>query len=422
MQKKINDNENFLKSAGPLLLVLFIDGMGLGLVIPIINGLIFDSNFIPVYLQTPTAQNILYGFIIGVFMLCWFFGAAILGDLSDSVGRKKSLLICLFGSFLSNVISALAILMSSITLLFIGRIIGGFTSGSQPIAQAAIIDLSNPATKTRNIGYILLAVSLGFIVGPLLGGVLSDHRIVSWFNFAVPFYFAATISLLNMLLLVFLFKETFVSRATTYKINIYHAIDIFISAFRDMSVRSLSIIFFLYIFGWSSFYSFISLYMLKVHHFTPTQISLFMAVMGIGFGVGNGYLTNFFAKFFPLINNFIVGTLLSGIIAILFYVIPSTLFCWLAVAPLAATVAVAYASIVTLFSNQVDDAKQGWVMGITGSIMAFVWAINGIIVGMLAIWNDTMPILISGICLILTVIITPFLFNTTKDRSKIIKH
>lgn len=407
----MQSNTNFLKSAGPLFLVLFIDGMGLGLVIPILNGLIFDSSFIPHALATPTMQNILYGLIIGVFMLCWFFGAAILGDLSDKIGRKKSLLICLFGAFLSYVLSAIAILTHSIVLLFIGRIIGGFTSGSQPIAQAAIIDLSTTETKTRNIGYILLAISLGFIVGPLLGGILSDPRIMPWFNFAVPFYFAAIISLLNMGLLLLLFKETFVSKSTTFAVNIYQAVNIFISAFKHENVKSLAIIFFIFIFGWSSFYSFISMYLLKVYSFTPTNVSLFMAVMGIGFGVGTGYLTNFFAKLFPLRTIFIYSTLLTAILIILVFIIPSELFSWSMAAPIAASVAIAYAVIVTMFSNQVDADSQGWVMGITGSIMAFVWAINGIVIGMLSIWYDTLPILISGICLIITVLITPLLFK-----------
>lgn len=407
----MQSNSNFLRSAGPLFLVLFIDGMGLGLVIPILNGLIFDSSFIPHALATPTMQNILYGLIIGVFMLCWFFGAAILGDLSDKIGRKKSLMICLFGAFLSYILSAIAILTSSITLLFIGRIIGGFTSGSQPIAQAAIIDLSTAETKTRNIGYILLAISLGFIVGPLLGGILSDPQIVSWFNFVVPFYFAAIMSLLNMVLLQLLFKETFVSKSTTFAVNIYHAVNIFISAFKHESVKSLSIIFFIFIFGWSSFYSFISMYLLKVYSFTPTYVSLYMAAMGIGFGLGNGYLTNYFAKFFPLRTNFIYSTWLTAVLILLLFIIPSSLFSWLMAVPICTSVAVAYASIVTMFSDQVDADSQGWVMGITGSIMAFVWGINGVVIGILSIWHDTLPIFISAICLLITALITPLLLK-----------
>ena len=155
----------------PLFLALFIDGMGLALLFPILNGMIISphSHFLPVD-TSATMRNFLYGFTVSIFMLCWFFGAAVLGDLSDKVGRKKSLLICLVGACLGYFLSAVAVLYSSFLWLIIGRIIAGFTSGSQPIAQAAIVDVSSDIHKARNIGLILLAVSLGFVLGPILGG------------------------------------------------------------------------------------------------------------------------------------------------------------------------------------------------------------------------------------------------------------
>lgn len=414
------EKTSFLKSASPLFLILFIDGMGLGLVIPILNGLLFDpqSTFLARYTLSESAHNIIYGSIIGIFMLCWFFGAAILGDLSDKIGRKKSLLICLIGAFLSYVLSAIAVSFSSIGLMLLGRMIAGFTSGSQPIAQAAIIDLSEPEDRARNIGYILLSLSLGFIVGPLFGGILSDNHLVSLFNFSTPFYFAGLVSGLNILLLMAIFHETFVSKPTTFAINPYQAIHIFIAAFQHKSIRKLSIILFIFIFGWSSYYSFISLYLLKVHGFTPTQVSLFMAVMGIGFGIGNGFLTNFFARLFTLRNNLLWSIVIASVCTGLTFVFTSNLFNWLIVAPLACAISVAYASLLTLFSTQVDKDSQGWVMGITGSVMAFVWAINGISVGILATWSAALPIAISFVSLVITVIAAYFLCGKNQDTSK----
>src|SRR3990167_1878152 len=158
----------------PLFLVLFIDGMGLSLIFPILNSIIVDpqSAFLSVSTSVGT-RDFLYGLIVGIFMLCWFFGAAILGDLSDLIGRKKSLLICLIGAFLGYLLSAGAIVVKSIWLLILGRIVAGFTAGSQPIAQAAVVDVSTPEHKTRNIGFIILSPSLGFVLGPIIGGVLS---------------------------------------------------------------------------------------------------------------------------------------------------------------------------------------------------------------------------------------------------------
>ena len=404
----------FFVLAGPLLLVLFIDGMGLGLVIPVLNGLIFDPNsqFLPANDFSPLMHNVIYGAIISIFMLCWFFGAAVLGDLSDQIGRKKSLIICLLGAFLSYLLSAWAVNASSLTLLLLGRVIAGVTSGSQPIAQAAIIDLSTPETKARNLGFILLSLSLGFIFGPLFGGLLSDKNISPYFNFATPFYFAALISFINIVFLYLFFNETFVSKTTTLKINIYQAIHIFISAFKHEKVKFLSILFFVYIFGWSSYYSFISLFLLKVYGFSSTEVSLFMAVMGLGFGLGTGFVVNRLAKRFPLREIYIYCTIISAATILCMLLIPNVLSFWLLVAPLACAISVSYTAILTMFSNAVDEKSQGWVMGITGSVMAFDWAVNGILVGMVAAWDVYFPMYIAMIVLLLAGMLS---FKLTKN-------
>ena len=177
----------------PLFLVLFIDGMGLGLLYPILNTIIIEPNAGLISESVHLSQReVLYGFIVGIFMLAWFFGAAYLGDLSDAIGRRKALLICLVGAFIGYFLSAVGIVQSSIVLLMLGRVIAGCTAGSQPIAQAAIVDISSNEHKARNIGLILPSVSLGFVFGPIFGGVLSDTRV--WFSNAFVFCFISFIT------------------------------------------------------------------------------------------------------------------------------------------------------------------------------------------------------------------------------------
>lgn len=404
---------NFFTKASPLLLVLFIDAMGLSLIMPILNALIFDpeAHFLPSVVATPFIHNIIYGFIIGIFMFCWFFGAAILGDLSDYIGRKKSLSICLWGAILSYLTSAFAVNAHSILLLLLGRIISGLTAGSQPIAQAAIIDLSSPDTKARNIGFILFSLSLGFIVGPLLGGLFSDTHLVSWFDFSTPFYFAALISSLNLILLWRLFDETAVSNKGRFPFRPSQAITVFVSAFRHEKIKYLSALFFVFIFGWSSFYSFVSLFLIKTYAFTPMQISLFMVVMGIGFGLGTGVLVQYCSRHFQMRHTFFVTTLLASILSLLTVVVNHAWVSWVLVAPLACCVAIAYSTIITIFSDQVDAQSQGWVMGITGSIMAFVWAVNALSIGVLATWSVKLPIYMAGMCLLVVVLLDLFYKN-----------
>lgn len=413
---------NFFLAAAPLLLILFIDGMGLGLVFPILNNLIIDpsSHFIAANLSE-AARNTTFGIIVAVFMLSWFLGAPYLGDLSDNIGRKKSLMICLIGAAIGYLVSGIGVSFNSLTLLIMGRLVAGFTSGSQPIAQAAIVDLSSSEDKTRNISFILLALSLGFIFGPLIGGLLSNSALVSWFNFSLPFYFATAISLLNAVLLKFFFKESFIEKGKV-KIKLYRAITIFASAFQHPRVRALSIIFFIMVFGWSSFYTFISMFLLKKFHYTAFDITLFMACMGIGFGIGNGFLSNLLAKRYDHRLTVTTTLFLSSIGIFIIVFSQSLLLTWVCIIPIASLVSAANALILTIFSNQVDETSQGWIMGITGAIMALTFGINSLLVGSLSTLSVNVPLYISAIGLVMSSILMVCFNFETQTSSSHLKH
>ncbi len=377
-------NHKTLAAFMPLFLILFIDGMGLSLLFPVLNSIIIDvhSNFLPAAASEST-RNFLYGLTVSIFMICWFFGATILGDLSDKTGRKKALLICLVGAFAGYLLSALAVVGQSLSFLILGRVIAGFTAGSQPIAQAAIIDISPPEHKARNIGLILLAIALGFTIGPVIGGFLSDNKFVSWFSFSTPLFFASLISLLNAFLLCGLFKETS-THAGKIRIRLHQAISVFISAFQHEKIRLLSVILLVMIFGWSNFFTFLPMFSLKRYSFTPLETSLLLAVMGAGFSIGFAYLIDRLVKHWDLkvIVTYSFWATAVGILIIIFMQHP--LILWLLVGPIGVFIAVGYSALITLFSNLVNDNEQGWVMGVTGSVMALCFGITALSTGYLA--------------------------------------
>lgn len=384
-------NKKIWVAIAPLFLVLFIDAMGLGLLFPLLNSIIIDksSAFLPLTLSLNT-REFLYGLTVGIYMLSWFFGAAILGELSDKMGRKKSLLICLIGAFMGYFLSALSIGWHSLAILIIGRIVAGFTAGSQPIAQAVIVDVSVPEEKARNIGFILLASSLGFVFGPIVGGVLSDSKLVSWFNFSTPLYFAAILSFINAFLLYYLFEETYpITGKIKIKLNV--AIEIVQSAFKHKAVCKLSLIFLVMIYGWANFFSFISMYASEKFQFTPLMTSLMLGDLGVGFSLGCGYLVNYFNKR-GSINTIISYSFLLSALFMLMVLIPSPIFLWLMMIPVGAGIAVGYSMIISLFSDLVSEKEQGWVMGVTGSIMALCFGLTGLITGYLSHFGVTIPI------------------------------
>lgn len=389
----------------PLFLVIAIDSMGLGILFPILSSMIIDPH--STFLAATTSnlmREFLYGMIIGIYMIAWFFGSAILGDVSDIVGRKKSLMICLYGACVGYLLSGLAFYEHSIFLLLVGRIIAGFTAGSQPIAQAAIVDISSPEHKARNIGYILLAVSLGFVFGPLAGGLLSDNHIVSWFNYAMPMFFAAVISLLNAGLLWFFFKETF---EATRKVVIrpHLAVEIFIEAFQHKKICWLSLVLLVFISGWGEYFGFISQFLLNRYQYSSLETSLFIMVLAMGFSIGFGFLVDICANRFNLQRCVCVNLVIASIFCLITVLTHLPLIAWIVSVFIGISVSIAYSLLITMFSNQVDATEQGWVMGVTNAIMALSFGVTTFISGFAAYVGPGLPIFWAFLAMLISAVI-----------------
>lgn len=376
----------------PLFLVLAIDSMGLGILFPILSSMIIDpSSTFLASTTTNLVREIYYGAIIGIYMIAWFFGSAILGDLSDVIGRKKALLICLIGAAFGYLLAGISFYMHSISLLILGRLIAGFTCGSQPIAQAAIVDISSAENKARNVGFILLAVSLGFVFGPLAGGFLSDTHLASWCNEATPMFFAAVVSLLNALLLAKYFKETFTS-TRTIKIRIQLAIEIFIEAFKNKNIRALSLVLLIFISGWGEYFGFMSQFLLRRFHYSALETSLFMMVMAFGFSIGFGFLVDYCATRFNLKHCVCIMFLIGSAICLMTALSYTPWIIWLSTIFLGIAIAIGYSILITMFSNQVNAEEQGWVMGVTNAIMALSFGVTTFFSGFVAHFGESLPI------------------------------
>src|SRR3990167_335668 len=178
-----------------LFLVIIIDQMGITFVFPILTPLFMDPNsmLIPAGIKN-SSRDFLYGLCLALYPFFMFFGAPLLGAISDQLGRKITLLLCLLASAISFVLSAVAIHLASLTLLLASRALAGFFSGSQYIAQAAIADISPPDKKAVNLSYIIVAISIGMILGPLVGGYLSDPVLLKSLTYATPFEAAALLA------------------------------------------------------------------------------------------------------------------------------------------------------------------------------------------------------------------------------------
>ena len=170
---------------GFIFITLLIDITGLGLIIPVFPKLI--EQLIDGDLSQASQWA---GWLTFAYALMQFLFAPILGNLSDQYGRRPVLLFALLGFGIDYLFLAFA---PTIGWLFVGRIIAGITGASITTATAYIADISNDKNRAQNFGMIGAAFGLGFIIGPVLGGLLGEY------GARIPFLVAAGLALLNAL-------------------------------------------------------------------------------------------------------------------------------------------------------------------------------------------------------------------------------
>ncbi len=182
------------KPAIPFILItLLIDVMGFGLLLPVLPALVGE------FTASRDAQTYWYGAMILTFGLTQFICAPILGALSDRFGRRPVLLGSIFGLGSMFLLSALA---TSLTGLLLARILGGVMAANFAVANAYVADLTAPENRARSFGMIGAAFGIGYVVGPMLGGLLGSIDI------RLPFYVAAGLSVANFLYGYFIVPES----------------------------------------------------------------------------------------------------------------------------------------------------------------------------------------------------------------------
>ena len=211
---------------------------------------------------------------------------------------------------------------------------------------------------------------------------------------------ASGLALLNLLLLRLLFHETHQTDLSK-KFSLAAAFHLFVSAFRHERIRYLCIVFLIYIWGWSNYYSFIYVYLVKFYHYSAMKSSLFSAFMGLGFCLGSGYLTGRLNRFSSK-RVAIIGILVAGLGCLLTLLLTSEIYLWLFAFIIGTAVSVSYPNILTMFSQQVSDEEQGWVMGVNGSMMALSFGLSTLASGYLVSVNESLPLWIAAAGMLLS--------------------
>ena len=169
-----------------------LDAVGIGLIFPILPRLLESV----AHTQNPAPVT---GIMIALYAVMQFIFAPVLGALSDNLGRRPVLLISLVGAAINYVAMAFA---SQLWMVLLGRAIAGLTSANMSVATAYVTDISPEDKRARRFGLFNAMFGAGFIVGPVLGGLLGD----CWLR--LPFIAAAALNAGNLLLALFILPES----------------------------------------------------------------------------------------------------------------------------------------------------------------------------------------------------------------------
>ncbi|MFD0910996.1 MFS transporter [Ruegeria arenilitoris] len=374
-----------------LLFVVFVDLIGQGLVFPIINSLIMEtkSGFLPEG-TSMGSRHFYYGLVIGCFFLSWFLGVVYVSKVSDSIGRKNALLICLGGALAGYAITITALYINSLILLIVGRSITGFTAGNQPIAQAAMIDGSTDAAdRDRNMGYIVTGVSFGLVGGPIIGAVLSDAALLgSVATLKTPFYGAFVLVLIAILLVLFFFKDTRTEREP-FVFRPRDVTDSLVAVRGHPMVLKILPVYAFFMIANVTFYVFVDNFLTSAFGYGVIGGSMAMVVIGVALAFSSTFLVKPALERFSKHNIIYVSLIVMVICGFAFS--PSGVLSYVPVFLFYFLFGVAYPTLLGLFSSSVSEADQGWVTGVTTAVFCLAGGIMSLIGGGLMSINIRLP-------------------------------
>ncbi len=371
-----------------LLFLLILDLAGFSLIFPLIPAILEH------YLQinqgidswVPHALHILDGFLpnednsqgnrivsVGgvlavLYSLVQFLAAPYWGRLSDHIGRRPVLLITTTGLAASYV---LWFFSTSFTSFCIARLLGGLSAGNIGVASAAMADMSPPEKRTKAMGMVGAAFGVGFLIGPIIGGLAVQSNPSNHLAIGNPFSYAALVALLFSLLSLILnswkFRETLSSSSQLPKKNYSSWVTNPWSSFRELSnppYRQTIWIHLIYVILFSAYEFTFSFYFRLVYGLEPAQIGLLFLYLGILLVIGQGGLVRILSNHLHSYVILGIGLFLVPLPLALFGLAPPRLWLSLLILiPISLGSSLVLASLSGLASLTAPPLRQGYALG-----------------------------------------------------------
>ena len=390
---------------------VFIDLLGFSILIPVFPLLISDTPF----RVTPESWSftkglIMLGWLQGVYPLCIFLAAPVLGQLSDRHGRRPVLALSVFGTAVGYFVFALGISTSNIPLLFLSRALDGVTGGNIAVANAAVGDISTNENRAKNFGVLGAAFGLGFIVGPYIGGKLSTPHVSfyglfdtpGWFGATTPFWFAGGLSLLNCALILTVLPETIREKSRGGRLAVTQAVRNVGAGFSSDRLRVPLVSGFLFGAGFTFFTTFFGVYLRNNFGFDASRTGDYFAFVGIFIAFSQAVLVR---KISTRVTDYrVLRFSMFGLAACLavFFVAPAgnALWVYLPVPFFSAFNGLTMANMSSLVSRSAEAGRQGEAMGIYSSISSLAQVPASVLVGYITgSITSAQPLVVASVCI-----------------------
>ncbi len=338
-------------------MALFIDAMGIGIVLPVAPKLVMELTGLTLSGAAPIA-----GWLAVAYASMQFLFSPVLGNLSDRYGRKPILLGSLAALSVDYLVMGFA---PTLFWLFVGRLIAGFAGATFATANAVVADIVPEADRARYFGFSGAAWGLGFIVGPVIGGLLGQY------GSRVPFFAAAAFTAVNFLIALAVLRETLPAGSrrafSARRANIVGAL----RAMRAIpGAMLLLFVLFMYQFGHDALPSSWTWVTMAKYGWTERDIGLSLAALGLGTAVVQGGLVGLFTRWFGEPRTVYIG-LIGGAIGFLGYAFAPTSTLLFASMPMACLLGLTMPAVRAILSRAVPANAQGELQGAIGGIVSF---------------------------------------------------
>lgn len=371
MHEKVGDTtvgkDKFLTP--PLVIIfvtIFIDLVGFGIVIPLLTFWAEEFQATPFDI----------GLLVAVYSLMQFVFSPIWGNLSDRVGRRPILFITILGTSVGHLLVGLA---GSLWMIYAGRILAGIMGGNLATAQAYIADVTTRENRARGMGLFGMAFGLGFILGPSIAGVLSK------FGMHVPFLFAASLSLINAVLLYFILPEP--QKHKPAVMTKRSRISTLIDSLKDSRFATITLDYFLLVTAFSMMTTSFAYFTLVKFGYNAEKTGYLLGFVGLLAAVTQGGVFGILAKRFGEARLTIAGCAMLVVgLAVVPYVSSQSgglVVLLIGVAVFAIGNSLASPAITSLASKIASDAEQGQALGILQSAASLARVVGPLLCGFL---------------------------------------